>query len=207
MSNNIGQKSDKREGNAVKKIGVFGGAFNPPHKGHVALAKGMADSLGLDEVLIIPSYISPHKSSSSLAGGEHRLAMCRLAFGDDPRFTVSAMELDRGGKSYTVETLREIKKNNPDAALYLIVGSDMFLSFNTWRCYEEILQLATLCAASRKQGLHLAENPYKALIVDLPVLEMSSTDLRKKLAEGGNVEEFVGKKVAQYMESEGLYRD
>ena len=91
------------------KIGVFGGTFNPPHNGHVRLAKAAADELKLDKLLVIPSCIPPHKIAAKLADGQERLEMCRLAFGCGPRFEVSPMELERGSRSYTVETLRELK--------------------------------------------------------------------------------------------------
>ncbi len=191
----------------MKKIGIFGGAFNPPHKGHVRLARDFADRLPLDEVLIIPSFIPPHKSAAALAGAADRLAMCRLAFCGDPRFAVSAVEIDRGGKSYTYDTLLAIKEKNPGAALYLIIGSDMFLSFHTWHRYEEILKICTLCTAAREKGLVLPENPYGALISDLPALELNSTMLRAMLKKGENIAEYTGEKVARYIRRRGLYRD
>ncbi len=92
-----------------KKIGVFGGTFNPPHNGHIYLVNEVTDRLGLDKVLIVPSCVPPHKIPGKLAGGSERLEMCRLAFDDNEKFEVSSIELDRGDKSYTVETLRELK--------------------------------------------------------------------------------------------------
>jgi nicotinate-nucleotide adenylyltransferase len=191
----------------MKKIGVFGGAFNPPHKGHVRLARDFADRLSLTEVMVIPSFIPPHKSAAALVNAQDRLEMCRLAFCDDPRFTVSATEIERGGKSYTYDTLLEIKKSNPGAALYLIIGSDMFLTFHTWRRYEDILKICTLCTAARENGLTFAENPYNALISDLPALELNSTAIREKLKNGEDIEAYVGGKVAGYINGRGLYRD
>ena len=96
------------------EIGIFGGTFNPPHKGHTRLAREAVEKLGLDRMLIVPSCIPPHKIPGKLASGEDRLEMCRLAFCKDSRFEVSSIELDRGSKSYTVETLRELKKIYPD---------------------------------------------------------------------------------------------
>ncbi|MBQ4604816.1 MAG: nicotinate (nicotinamide) nucleotide adenylyltransferase, partial [Clostridia bacterium] len=133
------------------KIGVFGGTFNPPHLGHVRLANEAADRIGADKVLIIPSCIPPHKMPGKLAGGDERMEMCRLAF-EGERFEVSSIELDRGNKSYTVETLRELKKIYPDAELFFIIGSDMLRTFTRWYCWEEIMTLATICAASREEG-------------------------------------------------------
>ena len=191
----------------MKKIGIFGGAFNPPHKGHVRLARDFADRLTLDEVLIVPSFIPPHKSAAALAGAADRLQMCRLAFCDDKRFIVSTVEIDRGGKSYTYDTLLAIQEKNPGAELYLIIGSDMFLSFDTWHRYRDILKICTLCTAPREEGLTLAENPYNALISDSPALELNSTMLREMLKKGENIAEYTGEKVARYIRRRGLYRD
>lgn len=192
----------------MKKIGIFGGAFNPPHKGHVRLARDFADRLSLTEVLIIPSFIPPHKSPAALADAADRLAMCRLAFCDDERFTVSAVEIDRGGKSYTYDTLLQIKEENPGAALYLIIGSDMLLSFDTWRRYEDILKIATLCAAARENGPALSQGKtYGAIISDLPPLELSSTMLREKIHNNEDIDAYTGGKVAAYIKRRGLYRD
>ncbi|HZK39128.1 MAG TPA: nicotinate-nucleotide adenylyltransferase [Clostridia bacterium] len=191
----------------MQKIGIFGGAFNPPHKGHVRLARDFADRLSLTQVMVVPSFISPHKRATSLAGAQDRLAMCSLAFEGDERFVVSSMEIDRQGKSYTYDTLKVIKEQNPCADLYLIIGSDMFLSFDTWHRYKDILNLCTLCTAARETDHSLADNPYKAIVSDLPVLELNSTQLRAMLNNGEDVKIYVGEKVAAYIEDRGLYRD
>ncbi len=191
----------------MQKIGVFGGAFNPPHKGHARLVRDFADRLSLAKVIIVPSFISPHKSATSLAGAQDRLEMCRLAFEGDERFVVSSMEIDRKGKSYTYDTLKAIKEQNPLAELYLIVGSDMFLSFDTWHRYQDILKICTLCTAARQTGHSLAENPYKAIVSDLPVLQLNSTQVRAMLKRDEDVTIYVGEKVAAYINDRGLYRD
>lgn len=191
----------------MRKIGIFGGAFNPPHKGHVRLARDFADRLSLDEVLVIPSFIPPHKSTVHLAPPEERLEMCRLAFGLDPRFTVSPMEIDRGGKSYTYDTLLEIKKENPAAELFLIIGSDMYRSFKTWHRYKSILKICTLCTAAREKNTAVRNSGIDAVIADLPAYEVSSTQIRTMLGNDEDISEFTGKKVAQYISDRGLYRD
>jgi len=191
----------------MQRLGVFGGAFNPPHKGHVRLARDFADRLSLAKVLVIPSFIPPHKSPAGLASGEDRLEMCRLAFCGDERFTVSSMEIDRGGKSYTYDTLVEIKKQNPDAEIFLIIGSDMFLTFDTWYRYREILQICTLCTAARENNLSLRNDPIDAIISDLPALELCSTELRDLRKNGGDIGVFTGEKVAKYISDRGLYCD
>lgn len=192
------------------KIGVFGGTFNPPHNGHVRLAKAAADELKLDKLLVIPSCIPPHKIAAKLADGQERLEMCRLAFGCDPRFEVSPMELERGSRSYTVETLLELKALYPDSELYFIVGSDMLESFDKWYLWQEILSLSVLCAASREEGYNPDLSRFGKLaerikIITLDPLEVSSTQIRNSTGEVSP--ELLDPKVAAYIREHGLYDD
>lgn len=192
------------------KIGVFGGTFNPPHNGHVRLAKAAADELKLDKLLVIPSCIPPHKIAAKLADGQERLEMCRLAFGCDPRFEVSPMELERGSRSYTVETLRELKALYPDSEQYFIVGSDMLESFDKWYLWQEILSLSVLCAASREEGYSPDLSRFGKLaerikIITLDPLEVSSTQIRNSAGEVSS--ELLDPKVAAYIREHGLYDD
>lgn len=192
------------------KIGVFGGTFNPPHNGHVRLAKAAADELKLDKLLVIPSCIPPHKIAAKLADGQERLEMCRLAFSCDPRFEVSPMELERGSRSYTVETLRELKALYPDSELYFIVGSDMLESFDKWYLWQEILSLSVLCAASREEGYSPDLSRFGKLaerikIITLDPLEVSSTQIRNSAGEVSP--ELIDPKVAAYIREHGLYDD
>ncbi len=190
----------------MQKIGIFGGAFNPPHKGHIRLARGFADRLSLDEILVIPSFIPPHKSAADLASGMDRLEMCRLAFCGDSRFSVSSMEIDRGGKSYTYDTLLEIKNLYRDAELFLIIGSDMYLSFETWYRYSDILEICTICTAAREANASLRNSDINAVISDLPAYEISSTQIRDMVADGKDISGVAGESVAQYIRDRGLYR-
>lgn len=192
------------------KIGVFGGTFNPPHNGHIRLAKAAADELKLDKLLVIPSCIPPHKIAAKLADGQERLEMCRLAFGCDPRFEVSPMELERGSRSYTVETLRELKALYPDSELYFIVGSDMLESFDKWYLWQEILSLSVLCAASREESYSPDLSRFGKLaerikIITLDPLEVSSTQIRNSAGEVSP--ELLDPKVAAYIREHGLYDD
>lgn len=192
------------------RIGVFGGTFNPPHNGHVRLAKAAADQLGLDKLLVIPSCIPPHKIAGKLADGRDRLEMCRLAFGGDPRFEVSPTELERGSRSYTVETLRELKTRYPGSELYLIVGSDMLDSFDKWYLWQEILSLSVLCAASRERDYAPDLSRFGSLaqrirIIPLDPLEVSSTQIRNSAQAVGS--ELLDPKVAAYIREHGLYDD
>ncbi len=194
------------------KIGVFGGTFNPPHKGHVRLANTAADMLGLDKMLIIPSCIPPHKIPGRLAKGEDRLEMCRLAFCEDSRFEISSMELDRGDKSYTVETLRELKKIYPNDEIYFIIGSDMLRTFTQWYRWEEILSLCFLCAASRENGfvpdlsVYTDEQRKKIIFLEIEPFEVSSTQVRTELVKNEN-SSLIPSEVLGYINEKNLYDD
>ncbi len=192
-------------------IGVFGGTFNPPHTGHVRLAKEAAEKIGAEKILIIPSCIPPHKMPGKLAGGDERMEMCRLAF-EDEIFEVSSIELDRGNKSYTVETLRELKKIYPDSELCFIIGSDMLSSFTRWYCWEEILTLAKICAASREKGFTADLSVFtpvqreRIIFLETEPLEVSSTQIRVEIAKNGT-SGFLNPKVLEYIKEKGLYDD
>lgn len=195
----------------MMKTGIFGGTFNPPHKGHTRLAEKAAEFLGLDRMLIIPSCIPPHKIPGKLASGNDRMEMCRLAFEGD-FYEISSMELDRGDKSYTVETLRELKKLYPDDEFYFIIGSDMLATFTQWYCWEEILTLAHICAASREKGfepdlsVYTPEQRERFVLLDVEPFEVSSTQLRRIVAGEGETD-LLDEKVRRYIEENDLYDD
>ena len=162
-------------------------------------------------MLIVPSCIPPHKIPDKLASGVDRLEMCRLAFEDDV-FEISSIELDRGNRSYTVETLRELKKVYPEDELYFIIGSDMLSTFTQWFCWEEILTLSFICAASREKGykpdlsMYTPEQKERFLLLDIEPLEVSSTQLRNMVAKGEN-SGLIDKKVFDYIKEKNLYDD
>lgn len=197
----------------MKKIAVYGGSFDPPHKGHRLLAENLAEKCGADKVVVIPTALSPFKDSSS-ASPEERLEMCRLAF-DGELFEVSDIEIKRGGKSYTVDTLAEVKKSYPNSQLYLFMGDDMFLSFDKWYRYEDIMKLAVIVCACRtenrdklekmqafcKNTLNCDENG--VIISDCVPLEISSTELRA--LKGEKMKEYLNEKVYNYIVARGLY--
>ncbi len=203
---------------AVAKIGVFGGTFNPPHLGHLHIVTTFADTYDLDEVLIIPTYIPPHKAPVDLASGEERLELCRLAF-QDPRFVISPMELVREGASYTVDTLRALKEAyGEDTELYFLVGDDMLLYLPKWKDPEELLRLAHFVSSVRSEDLTLekleafAKEHYpeqyaagRFLFMPMKPLELSSTEVRESHKKGMDISHMVTKEVADYIEEKGLY--
>src|SRR5262245_6787175 len=136
----------------MRRIGLFGGTFDPPHLGHLVLAECARDRLGLDEVRFIPAGQPPHKPGRRITGAARRVAMARLAVRGNRAFAVSTLETRRGGPSFTIETLREVAADSPRARLFLLMGADSLDDFATWREPEAILRLATLAVAKRPVG-------------------------------------------------------
>ena len=176
------------------KIGIFGGTFNPPHLGHVRAAQASVRELGLDRLLVIPDAQPPHKElAEGSPEGEERLKLCRIAFGGIKKCRVSDMELRRGGKSYTVDTVRRVRESFPQARLYLLMGTDMLLCFEQWREFEALLSAVTLAVFARSEGeerqiARAAENlrlRYGANVktVKLELTEASSTRVRELLPQ------------------------
>lgn len=197
------------------RTGIFGGTFNPVHNGHIHLARTYFDALRLDRMLVIPTHLPPHKAGEALAGGEDRLAMCRRAFEDLPGFTASDIELRRGEKSYTVDTLEQLAKEYPDDQFYLIMGSDMFLTLTEWRDWRRICELAVICAGARDPALcgKLAERRkmleargVRCELVELDPLPISSTLVRERVREKKPLGGLVPPAVAAYIDTHGLYQ-
>ena len=193
------------------KIGIFGGSFNPVHNGHIRLALFYKEKLNLDLLLVIPANIPPHKSAQNLASAEDRVSMLKLAFGDFDFVKISDIEFKISGKNYTVNTLTELKKEYPNDELFLIIGGDMFLCFETWKEYNKILSMCKVCTAPRtedelnllyKYQNKIDENKQNTVILDIPVLEISSTKIRN---DSEMLKSFVPEKVYNYIISKGLY--
>ena len=197
----------------MKKIAIYGGSFDPPHKGHKLLAENLASVCGAEKVIIIPTALSPFKNSSS-ATAEDRFQMCKLFFKEE-LFQISDLEIKRGGKSYTVDTLAQIKEENPDAELCLFMGDDMLLSFNKWYKHQEILRLATIVCACRTENLQELDNmkefvknvleaETRVIICESVPFEISSTEIRSSLKDG--IYDGLSEDVYNYIEAKGLYQ-
>lgn len=200
----------------MKKIAMFGGSFNPPHMGHLELAGKFIRELKLDELLLIPVFTPPHKTGRDMASPEHRLNMCRLLEKYNPKISASDIEIKRGGSSYTVDTLRALKKLYPDSILHLIIGADMFMSLQSWRNPEEICSLAKICTVSRNSddvmmlkshSRFLKRFGCEAVILSEKVMTVSSTQVRQSLKSGESVENLVLPEVYDYIAENGLYID
>ena len=191
-------------------LGLFGGSFNPPHVGHLAVAEACAEAAGLDRVLWMPAATPPHKQGDpTLAPAADRLAMTRAATRGNPRFEVSDLEVAREGVSYTVDTLRQLWEERPGTDLALVVGGDSAVGFAAWREPQAILDLARLVVYARP-GANLTAIPdwvrARSLFVDGPLLEVSSTALRARIADGRTVRYLVPDAVREVVERRGLYR-
>ncbi len=199
----------------MRKIAVYGGTFNPIHNGHIHLAEQFKKLIGFDKVVLIPTNVPPHKEALMLASAEDRLQMCRLA-ALDAGFEVSDMEIKRSGRSYTADTLELLKKQEPEAEFYLMMGEDMFLTLLSWRRPDKILKLSTICAAPRSwQGLKkleeyaekLKERGGRVVLGDIEYLPVSSTMVRDCIREGKDVAGLVPRGVAEYIKTKHLYEE
>ncbi|MBQ8920739.1 MAG: nicotinate (nicotinamide) nucleotide adenylyltransferase [Oscillospiraceae bacterium] len=201
----------------MQRLGLFGGSFNPIHLGHLHLVKAVKRGMKLDGILLMPAGTAPHKSTAEYADAAHRLAMCRLAAEAYPWMTVSDYEIRKEGKSYTVETLRALTQMQPDTEWTLLIGSDMLLSFDAWREWQEILRMAGICAVSRETGdLPALREKAKALKQQVPGAEIrilraaafpvSSTEIREKIRNGADCSCVLPENVVQYIRNNHLYR-
>ena len=191
------------------RVGVLGGTFDPPHIGHLRVAEAARDTLGLDRVLWVPAATNPLKQGRPQTPAAHRLAMVRLATADHEAFEVSDLEVAREGVSYTVDTLRALRDARPGLAWTLLVGGDSLASFARWREPEAILDLAALAVYPRP-GADLAGVPSdllaRAKVLDVPLLDVSSTAIRDLLRAGRSVRYLVPDAVRAYAAEHALYR-
>jgi nicotinate-nucleotide adenylyltransferase len=209
----------------MRRVGILGGTFNPIHNGHMAIAEYVYEKVKLDKVLFIPSYIPPHKSEQNLLSAEHRWNMVKLAVKDHAHCDASAIELQRKGKSYTVDTLKALKTIYPKGTkLYFILGEDSLKSLHTWRKVEEVVMLAKFVAVRRKRTessesqsvfeklkkSRLPENIQhkiqKIRMVDMPIMDISSNTVRKRVAADKGVHFYLPYKVHHYILKHNLYK-
>lgn len=186
------------------KSGILGGSFNPIHHGHLIIATRVAETLGLDRVLLIPTALSPLKRPEDLAPARDRWAMVRLAVRGSRLLEASDLEIRRGGTSYTVETLEALKREHA-GALYLVVGEDAARLLPRWRSVKAVRRLATMVVA-RRGGHRSMEKLPKDMIVDVPLLEISSTEIRERVKRGLSIRYLVPEAVERYIRRKRLYR-
>lgn len=193
------------------KTGIFGGAFNPVHNGHLALAEQYKKALSLDRIIFIPTANPPHKSSDELIDGKHRINMLGLCVGENE--LVSDIEFMRDGKSYTYLTIRELKEKYPDDEFFLIVGADQFFYFEKWYKFEEIVSACTVVTAAREKNQYdemlefKAEHPkLKDVVVsEFDVIDISSSQIRDMIKNGEDVSYYIPESVNRYIKEHRLY--
>jgi len=190
------------------RIGLLGGSFDPPHLGHLLAAGDAHEALALDRLVFIPAAVQPLKAGQVGASAAQRLAMTQLLVGDDPRFEVSSVEIDRGGLSYTVDTLRTLAAAWPSAELHWLVGADVLESFAKWKEPVEIMKLATLVVMQRVGGESAAVTslPGRARLLSTRRIDISSTEIRERVRQKKSIRGFVPDAVAAYISAERLYR-
>jgi nicotinate-nucleotide adenylyltransferase len=205
---------------AQRRIGIFGGAFDPPHLAHQALAQAALAQFELDTLLLIPTGQAWHKSRA-LTSAEHRLAMVRLAFADLPKVHIDAREIHRAGPTYTYDTLLELRTEHPQAHFFLFIGGDQAQAFSSWYQWQGILQLATLVIAQRGAPTHaqwhnkdLHDGPaseaalrthLSSATLHMPEMPCNATDIRASVRQGQPLSQWLSPSVWHYIQQQGLY--
>ena len=199
----------------MKKIGIMGGTFNPIHYGHLFLAENAFDQIGLERILFMPSKNPPHKTKPDMVTDEQRVDMIELAIGDNSHFELSTLELEREGLTYTADTLTILTAENPDTHYYFIVGADSLFMMHQWKKPQIIFDQCTVIAAGRdhvvqerlqKQAEFLTEQYHADIrLIQMPTIQISSADIRERLAEGKTLRYYLPDQVIAYMKEKRLY--
>ena len=198
----------------MASVGILGGTFNPPHIGHLVCAQEARSQLQLDRVVLMPVHTAPHKAALDDPGPEARLALCQAAIAGDEELEISALEIERGGSSYTVDTLRALHGSREGDDLTFIVGGDMASSLPSWREPEALLELARVAVAEREEHRRheIAERlgalrgaDERVVFFTMPRLDISSSDIRRRIAEGRPIRWLVPAEVCDEIERRGLY--
>jgi nicotinate-nucleotide adenylyltransferase len=200
------------------RVGVFGGTFDPVHLGHLILAEQAREQARLDQVWFVPAPRPPHKEDQAITRFDLRVEMLGLALAGQPAFRIDELEKDRKGPSYTVDTLAELKRRHPEHDFFLLLGGDSLVDLPTWHEPRRILDQAGLIVMARpgaplpseqelRQRLHLTgDDPLSLMVVKTPVIEVSSRDLRRRVAQGRSIRYFVPRAVEVYIQEKHLYR-
>ena len=204
------------EGQVGRAVGILGGTFNPVHIGHLVLAQDAVEKLELDEVRLVPCALPAHKEGRGLLDARHRVAMLELAVEGNPRMEVSKVEIERGGVSYSIDTLREFRAAEPEAEFYFIVGVDALYELHTWKDVYALLEICRLAVfhragveLPRREDIRLRE-PWPALLTEGiergHIFEVSSSEIRRRVAEGMSISYLVPPAVEMYIYEHNLFR-
>ena len=200
-----------RTAGELKRVGIYGGTFDPVHWGHLLLAEAAREACGLDEVRLVPSPSPPHKQGRPLTEPRHRINMLELAVTGLPQFTVSRIEIGRDGPAYTVDTLRQLRESEPDSELFFLMGGDSLTDLPTWHQPAEIASLATIVAVNRGDAvlaIPAACRDYADCIrtVAMPANGLSATDIRERAKQGRSILFRTPRAVEIYLTEHKLYR-
>jgi len=185
------------------RLGVLGGSFDPVHDGHLALGEAALKQLSLDKILFMPAGQQWRKAGRDVAPPEDRLEMIRLAIGGNPKFEVSTMEVEREGPTYTIDTLKALRAELSGVEIFFIVGADALADMPNWREPERIFELATVCVVARADE---AVTDDRVTRIEMPEVEVSSSELRERVKKGRSVADLVPEAVERYLEEHKLYR-
>ncbi|MCP8616932.1 nicotinate-nucleotide adenylyltransferase [Salirhabdus salicampi] len=186
----------------MKKVGLYGGTFDPPHLGHLIMAEEVREQLQLDEIWFIPTGVPPHKGGVDTPA-KHRLKMVELSIKGNRQFRMEPIEVNREGVSYTVDTVKTLKQKHPEVEFYFIIGADMVEYLSKWYKIDDLLVMVRFVGVNRKG--HRLKSEYPVLEVTMPTIEISSTEVKKRLKEGRTISYFVPFEVKQYIRENGLY--
>lgn len=189
----------------MRRIGLLGGTFNPIHIGHLTMAQIAKERMNLDKIIFIPSHIPPHKKVKNLALAKHRYAMVRLAIQGNPGFAVSDFEYKKAGRSYSIDTIRHFWKNNPQGTkFFFIIGADAVAGLKDWKRIEQIVKLVTFVVVNRP-GYIYREDRIEYQYVAMPAIDIASSFLRSRVAQGRSIQYFVPDSVYAYIKKHNLY--
>lgn len=187
------------------KIGILGGTFNPIHLGHLILAEEVRQKIELSEVVFVPTNVPPHKDNGEIIPAPHRLKMLRLAIRDNPYFSVSNIEIKKGGLSYTIDTIKELKKIYHEHELFFLIGSDLFKYLNEWKDLKEIIALVKFIVAARP-GFPLKNLPAYITTIDIRAVGISAFEIRQCIKQNRSFRYLVPEAVRNYILKKGLYK-
>lgn len=187
-----------------RRIGILGGTFNPPHIGHLIIADQVRNQLDLEKILFLPTADPPHSTNKTTIDEKYRVKMVESVVKGNPTFEMDLTEIKRGGKSYTFDTIKELKEQHSDVDYYFIIGADMVEDLPTWHNIDELIKIVQFVAVNRSS--YSLDTPYPIIRVDVPIIEVSSTELRKKIANNCSVKYLIPDETIEYIETEGLYK-
>ena len=186
-----------------KQVGILGGNFNPVHNQHLLIADQVGTALNLEKVYLMPEYLPPHVDEKDTIEAEHRLNMLKLAIADNPLFDIEQAELQRKGKSYTYDTMKALIAQNPDTDYYFIIGGDMVEYLPKWYKIDELVEMVQFVGVKRPG--YSIDTPYPIIWLDAPMMDLSSSLIRKKIAQGCSIRYLVPEAVRNYILEKGLY--